>query len=252
MAGHELHRNAIFLEHLGLDTTGYEPRVWMSAGDRLWADEKLEQLGLKDRPFIVLFAGAQLHRRGYMGYGPALAECFTREPVPVVAVGAASDRSDNQANLDAYPGPSFNLCGETDLPQLAAIVSLARLAFGAETGVSHVACAMGVPQVVLLGGGHFGRFHPYSHLTTLACLPLDCFGCGWECRYSRAHCIQDVSPGLLAAALRETWATPSSVARILHPAEATNRPGGPQDASPDTLPVWAPVQWKAWPRGGRP
>jgi glycosyltransferase involved in cell wall biosynthesis/Tfp pilus assembly protein PilF/SAM-dependent methyltransferase len=56
----------------------------------------------------------------------------------------------------------------------------------------------------LLGGGHFGRFMPYSPLTSSVALPLDCFDCNWRCKHKRAHCIKDVSPGLLTEAIRQT------------------------------------------------
>lgn len=76
---------------------------------------------------------------------------------------------------------------------------------GAETGLAHLACAVSLPQAILIGGGHFGRFMPYSPLTTFAVLPLDCFGCGWHCRHAEAHCIKALPSRLLARAVEHAW-----------------------------------------------
>jgi pyruvate-formate lyase-activating enzyme len=62
---------------------------------------------------------------------------------------------------------------------------------------------VGTPNVIMLGGGHFGRFMPYSPLTSTVCLPLSCYGCNWRCRHARAHCVQDVAPEVVEVALRE-------------------------------------------------
>src|SRR5262249_9222582 len=86
--------------------------------------------------------------------------------------------------------------------EAAEIVRLCALAVGAETSLAHIACAVGTPNVIILGGGHFGRFMPYSPLTTAACLPIDCYGCNWTCRFERPHCVKDVSPIVVERAIR--------------------------------------------------
>lgn len=57
------------------------------------------------------------------------------------------------------------MSGQTTLRQIAALLSRCRLAVGSDTGLAHMACALKVPNVILVGGGHFGRFLPYSALT---------------------------------------------------------------------------------------
>jgi len=74
-------------------------------------------------------------------------------------------------------------------------------ATGAETGLAHIACALGVRNVILLGGGHFGRFMPYSPLTVMAALPLECFGCNWGCKHTAVHCVRDLDPDTYYQAL---------------------------------------------------
>jgi len=50
---------------------------------------------------------------------------------------------------------------KTTLRQVAAFCATAAFTSGAESAGAHIACAVGTPSVVVLGGGHFGRFLPY-------------------------------------------------------------------------------------------
>jgi hypothetical protein len=83
---------------------------------------------------------------------------------------------------------------------------------------------VGVPNVVVLGGGFFGRFLPYSPLTSVAALPLECFGCHWLCPFPRNHCIKDLAPEVVARAIAETLAKPSARPRLF--AQQYNAPAG--------------------------
>jgi hypothetical protein len=65
-----------------------------------------------------------------------------------------------------------------------------------------------------VGGGHFGRFFPYSPLTSLVCLPLECYGCNWDCRFHTEHCVKDIAPQVIAKAITETLAGPGGKPRV--------------------------------------
>ena len=81
------------------------------------------------------------------------------------------------------------------------------LAVGVETSLAHIASALGVPQVIVLGGGHFGRFMPVHRTTTAVILPLECFACNWFCRYEKPYCIRSIRPQTVAQAVERALAT---------------------------------------------
>jgi len=143
----------------------------------------------------------------------------------VLALGAAGDHQINQQNLDAIGTRTVNLSGALTLRQSAALLSRCRLAVGAETGLAHMACAVETPNVILLGGGHFGRFMPYSPLTSIVSLPLECHGCNWQCRYQRVHCVRDVAPSAIEEAIRRTLAEPSDKSRLFAVDKSAWQPG---------------------------
>lgn len=202
----EMERHQDFLRGIGITGERLKPSLWVLPEDIAFGDRFFKEQGFEPEKTIALFAGAQYGVRLYGGYGAALAAFCRENGFSVVALGAAGDHGINQHNLDAIGVKTANLNGATTLRQGAAILSRCRLAVGAETGLAHMACAVGTPNVILLGGGHFGRFMPYSPLTSVVCLPLECYGCNWQCRYERVHCVRDISPAVIAEALRHSLA----------------------------------------------
>ncbi len=225
----ELERHGDFLAGLGIRVDALMPMIWTTAQDEEFAERVFQESGLDPSKTIALFAGAQYDCRLYEGYGEALYEFCRTNDLQIVALGTAQDGPINQRNLDRAGTKSVDLSGKTTILQSAAVLRRCRLAVGAETGLAHICCAVGTPNVILLGGGHFGRFMPYSPLSSIASLPLECFGCNWNCRYTRACCVRDVAPEVLAEALHRSFSCSSEVARIfIQPSSAWNpSPGQP-------------------------
>jgi glycosyltransferase involved in cell wall biosynthesis/ADP-heptose:LPS heptosyltransferase len=210
----ELERHRDFLCGLGIYAQPLKPMVWITPDDENFAEEFFKKNGLEQGSTIALFAGAQRQVRLYDRYGEVLSEFCKRNRLKVVALGAEQERDSNQRNLDQIGVETINLCGRTTIRQSAAILRRCRLAVGAETGLAHICCAVGVPNVILLGGGHFGRFMPYSELTSVVCLPLDCFGCDWRCGHWSPHCVKDIAPEVFTEAVWQTFQKPSEKIRI--------------------------------------
>ena len=112
----------------------------------------------------------------------------------------------------ALPG-SLNLCGKTTLLEMAAAMQKCRMYVGSDSSGAHIACAVGLPNLVVMGGGHFGRFFPYASLTSVVCLPLDCYGCNWSCIYKN-DCIARIDPRVIFKAVRQVLASSSVKSRI--------------------------------------
>ncbi|HET8714784.1 MAG TPA: glycosyltransferase family 9 protein [Holophagaceae bacterium] len=213
---HALDRLAHLAAHLGLQGP-VEPRAWISPEDEARAASLLSPLP-PGRDRIAFFPGAGTPIRHYARYAEALRAFLAGHPAAVVALGAASDRAMAEEILSGLPGtPTLNLCGGTTLREAAAVIRRSRMGMGAETGLAHLAWALGIPHAVIVGGGHFGRFMPRSSLTSTACLPLTCAGCDWQCRFERPHCIQDLPPAVLAEAMAAAWGSASVRPRLFLP-----------------------------------
>jgi ADP-heptose:LPS heptosyltransferase/glycosyltransferase involved in cell wall biosynthesis len=206
----ELLKHAAFLKAIGIDAPPLQATVWTSPDDEAFADRLFSENGLDPQRTIAFFAATQRKEHFYEHYGRALSQLCESQQISAVALGGRGDEAINQRNLDAIGTNTLNLTGRTRILQAAAIIRRCRLAVGADTGLAHIACAAGTPNVVLLGGAHFGRFMPYSPLTSIVCLPLDCYGCSWKCKDETFCCVHDVSPEVIAEAIRRTWEKPSS------------------------------------------
>lgn len=227
----EIERHREFLEALGCAPSPLTSMIWTTADDERQAEEFFERHNLRPEKTVALFPCGQWRQKIYPHYGKALARICSEQGLEVVALGTQRDSEVAADALTAIGARSVNLSGGTTLRQSAAIIRRCRIGIGADTGTAHIACAVGTPNIVLLGGGHFGRFFPYSPLTSLVSLPLACYHCNWNCRYSRAHCIKDVDPGVVARAFSEAFAGPSATPRVYLQARQSWRP------QPDQ-PVW--------------
>ena len=179
----ELERHKDFLRGLGIEAAYLQPTIWTRPEDEGFAERLFEDSELDPTRTIAMFTGAQHECRIYENYGAGISEFCKANRMQIIALGSKQDRDINQRNLDAAGVKGVNLSGRASILSSAEVLRRCRLAVGAETGLAHTCCAVGTPNVILLGGGHFGRFMPYSPLTSVVCLPLECYGCNWNCRY---------------------------------------------------------------------
>jgi ADP-heptose:LPS heptosyltransferase len=208
---HELEKGHDFLKGLGISINSIHPKLWVSDSDEAFAIEYFSKHGLTNEKTIALFPGALHYHKIYEEYETVL-EHFS--DFRVVLVGGRSEAAQVGSIRQRFKGRVFDLVGKTTLCQLGSCLRRCRVLLGSDSAGAHIACAVGIPNVVIIGGGHFGRFFPYSPLTSLVCLPLECYGCGWSCRYKRPYCVKDISPRVVGLALRETLSKQSTRPRI--------------------------------------
>jgi glycosyltransferase involved in cell wall biosynthesis/ADP-heptose:LPS heptosyltransferase/2-polyprenyl-3-methyl-5-hydroxy-6-metoxy-1,4-benzoquinol methylase len=210
----ELERHKDFLQGLEIDVDILLPKIWLTEEDELFAEKFFREHNLSTETTIGLFAGVQIDIRRYEHFGEALAPLCTKNNLTVLGFGAENERDFVQKQLDETGARTINICGKTTIRQVAALLKKCALGVGSETGSAHLACAVGTRNVVLLGGGHFGRFMPYSPLTSVVALPLECYGCNWQCRYQTPHCVRSVSSTILSEAIIRTYQTEAAKPRI--------------------------------------
>ncbi len=189
----ETARNEEFIKGLGAEPDRpYEPEIWLTEEDVAFADELLKKLHI-DKPLVVA-PFAQNRKRNWPAINwMKLVSMHTDQPVIICGVSGDKVEAEKIINLSGHRN-IHNLCGQTTIRQLAAIISKARVCVTCESAAAHIAAAVNVPHVVLLGGGHFGRFMPYADTTHLVYSKMDCFNCNWKCRYGLdTRCIYYIS-----------------------------------------------------------
>jgi exopolysaccharide biosynthesis WecB/TagA/CpsF family protein len=102
-----------------------------------------------------------------------------REQAQIILVGSRND--DSAAVQQALRAPVLNLTGQTTLPQLADVLAQADVFIGADSGVMHLAAAVGVPVVALFGPSNpdaWGPWNPGGAVTIIRSAP-ECSPCSY-------------------------------------------------------------------------
>jgi ADP-heptose:LPS heptosyltransferase len=189
----ELERNAEFVRNLG-EANFHTKLPLLNARDTLRIDDAFTT-ATASQPYYVLFPGGSWKGRQWpvSSFIEVAEKLYRRTGWKGVVCGGPSDHQLAVTLCARSNAPLLNWAGCTDLAQLAAILSAARLLLTNETSAVHIASAYGVPTICLLGGGHYGRFMPY-HVEQTDDRPLPraiihqmpCFGCNWQCIYKRS------------------------------------------------------------------
>lgn len=229
----ELDRHAAFLDALEIPHPTLAPRLWLSDRDRAAGLAVLQRFGIQPNQFLAAFPGAQHPHRIFSAFAEALAPVLVEHPLPVLTLGGPNDVDLCERLISSLPTGGINLAGKLTLRESLSVLCFAKAAVGSESGLAQACCALGIPHAVVAGGGHFGRFLPYSPLTHLAVHPLDCFLCNWSCPHASVHCIQDLRPEVLSAALRASLAGCGSRPRLF---QGDPSPGQANPSSLDLAP----------------
>ncbi len=195
----ELDRNAEFLRNLGFGdgnaVSPALPKLVELPADKKFADD-----------YFVVFPGASSPTRMWPVESFAkIARQIVDEYgfVPVICGGEMEEELAGRLLRQIGDERGKNYAGKTSLPELAEMMRNARLVVSNETSAIHISAAVSTPSVCILGGGHYGRFIPYSEkISGAKPIPvikkMDCFGCNWCCCYtnesSRPYpCIEGIS-----------------------------------------------------------
>lgn len=119
--------------------------------DLAWLDVDIAALALPPR-FVMLVPGCsphQPHKRWPPAQYAALGRSLRERGFDIVLVGTASDREVVAGIAEALP-EARDLCGQTDLFQLAAVARRAAGVVGNDTGPVFLSAAVGAPTLMLM------------------------------------------------------------------------------------------------------
>lgn len=113
------------------------------------------------RSYLCIHAGAQLpSRRWPIERFAEVANRLAAQGETIVLTGTAQEAELVAALSAAIQFPTVNLAGRTHLWTLGALIEGAACVVCNDTGVSHVAAALGTPSVVISSGSDVARWAP--------------------------------------------------------------------------------------------
>jgi ADP-heptose:LPS heptosyltransferase len=162
-----------------------------------------------DNPFLLVCPGTSSPVKEYpvKPLAVAILQALEKQPMPVIIAGGKSDARTIvplAEELKAVPA-LMDISGKLNLAEHTVLISMSRAVVSMDSCHAHIAGALDIPAIAILGGGHYGFFAPWGESKKFRWLthPLPCFGCHWSCIYDRPLCIQDVPPAQIAKNLLE-------------------------------------------------
>jgi heptosyltransferase-2 len=166
----------------------------------------LDSLNLHRSPAPVVFCpGAE--------FGPAkrwperhfaeLARQLAARGIPAWLLGSKKDAAVGEEIVRLAEGAARNLCGITNLAQAVQLLSIARHVVTNDSGLMHVAAALGTPLTALFGSSSPGYTPPLSDVAQVVSLNLSCSPCfKRECPLGHLDCLNKITPEQIGRTLQ--------------------------------------------------
>ena len=169
---------------------------------RLRVDEQnrrqvLDILGLDTKaPIVAMMPGAE--------YGPAkrwplerygeLAKQLTAAGKQVWVFGSAKEQALGEEIMKAAGAGVQNLCGSTKLGDVVDLLSLCESAVSNDSGLMHIAAAVGIKLIALYGSSTPDYTPPLSDKAEVVYLRLECSPCFQrECPLKHLNCLKQIA-----------------------------------------------------------
>lgn len=193
--GSEVERLLLLTDALGLPRRGTQLDFPLADEDRRRAAALLGE-----GRWAVVHAGSQLpSRRWAPERFAAVADALADGGLQVVLTGSAAEAPLVAALRQKMRQPALDLAGRTDLWTLGAVVERAALVVCNDTGISHIAAALGTPSVVVASGSDVARWAPRdTNRNRVLWHPVPCRPCAHAVCPTEHEC----AAGVEAAAVR--------------------------------------------------
>lgn len=188
---------------LGGDAGPEQPKVHLTAAETAWAEVWLADRGLSS-PVIGLGPGAtygpakRWPREKWIELGQALAKRGDR----ILIFGSAAEASLCQEISGGIGRSALSCAGGTGLRQSAALLSKCQLFITNDTGVMHLAAAVGATVVAIFGSTNPDWTRPWGQGHAVVYQKEICSPCYRRtCRFGHYNCMERISTGTVLKAI---------------------------------------------------
>jgi len=173
-----------------------QPRL---TGNPAGAASILKRIGYNpiDKPILVLCPGAEFGpaKRWPIEYFSKVAETKRDEGWQVWVIGSNPDRPLGDTIQGHVGRDCFNLAGETELDEAIDLISAATCVVTNDSGLMHIAAAVGRPLVAVYGSTSPQLTPPLNPDSEILTLELDCSPCFQRsCPLQHMNCLEKLEP----------------------------------------------------------
>lgn len=150
-------------------------------------------------PFIACSVGSKIDVKNW---GQKNWQSFLRQlshkykNYGLVLIGSKEEFEYSERVSDHWNGRRMNLCGLLTPRESAALLKMAKIFVGHDSGPTHLAASTGIPCVAIFSARNKpGVWFPYGSRHTVIYHQTDCYGCGLNvCNREKKRCITSISP----------------------------------------------------------
>jgi len=183
---------------------GAQPLVELSADALLWCDNFYPRTGIDSEPFLIMASGSGARAKNWPEAHYLQVAHWWREQFGgkvVVVVGPVEAERRGFEHLSAH----CHVASGLDLAQLAALLARCDVYVGNDSGVSHLAAAVGARTVVIFGPSDERQWTPLGPRVSILRRQIACSPCGdtvMELCLHRA-CLAELYPAEVIQELRK-------------------------------------------------
>jgi len=201
----DLHQSDYYLSCLGASFADASlPWLALTAGARIWCEAFCRANGLGGEPLLVLAPGSGSREKNwpeesYLQVADAWREQVGGRVVLVVGPVEAERRGFDRLSAGCVPASAL------DLAQLAALLARSDVYLGNDSGVSHLAAAVGARTVALFGPSDERQWAPRGPWVTILRHQTACSPCGESAmqRCPQRLCLLELSAAEVIQELRK-------------------------------------------------
>ncbi len=146
-------------------------------------------------PSVALMPGAEFgpSKRWPARYFGELAAILKQDGYKVYVFGSPNDYAVGEEIVACSQRSAKNLCGQTSLEEVIDLLSLVRIAITNDSGLMHIAAAVGRPIVAIYGSITPEYTPPLTNAAEIQYLNLSCSPC-WkkQCPYGHYNCLREL------------------------------------------------------------
>jgi heptosyltransferase-2 len=198
------HRSEVWLrllEHLGKPVSRTLPALHLTTSERTFARRFLEENGIQPNNTIVgIHAGARIAIRGWGERNFAAVEtCLLSDPsIRTIWFSQAGERPPQ----NTFPGRGILAC--LPLRKFMAVLAHCHVLLCNDGGPMHIATALGVPVVAVMGPTQPAWFGPLGSRNRVVIRPeFWCRPCFEYCIFEQPHCLRSITPDNVLQAVHE-------------------------------------------------
>jgi heptosyltransferase II len=202
--------------------TGYQADIPKLMLNDTEVEKALVELGLERGNYVVFSPGAEFgsaKRWPVQHFVDLALKLVAEQNMQVVLLGSGKEfelcESIAQPVNKTHPNKCLNLAEKTSLAGAFSVIAATKYIVSNDSGLMHVAAALGVPQVAIFGSSSPLHTPPLSSVATILWLKndpnyqpaLDCAPCfARECQFGHTRCLRDIS----ADRVLKTMETPAA------------------------------------------